>query len=284
MTMGLTRRGFLGTAQGTCGAAALFGITGTSVLGSDRSGRSSENHSANESVAPGFPSQDSATVFEMVVVSHHDIDRVRKLVEGSPALAKASWDWGFGDWESALGAASHSGRIDIAELLIRKGARPNLFTFALMGNLKAVRAIVESTPGVQRIAGPHGISLLSHAVKGFARSKDKQTAQVIDYLKSLGDADPAVTNLAMPDEKIYLGRYSFGEGSEDVLEVTLRSRGQLAIERGDTFYGALNCVEEHGFAPSGAPAVRVRFNIKNGRAASLTVHDPAPLVTATRIG
>ncbi len=164
-------------------------------------GKAAESRSSSTSgVHSAFPSHDPATVFEMVVVSHHDIDRVRELVEASPALAKASWDWGFGDWESALGAASHSGRVDIAELLIKKGARPNLFTFALMGNLKAVRAIIEATPGVQRVAGPHGISLLSHATEGYARSKDKRTAQVVDYLKSLGDANQRATNRSMPDE------------------------------------------------------------------------------------
>ncbi len=44
----------------------------------------------------------------------------------------------------------------------------------------------------------------------------------------------------------------------------------------------LNRVEEHGFAPGGAPAVRVRFTIKEGAVVSLTIHDGHPLVTALR--
>ena len=58
-----------------------------------------------------FPSHDPSTVRDVVAASHVRIDRVRELVEASPALAKAAWDWGFGDWESALGAASHRNRV-----------------------------------------------------------------------------------------------------------------------------------------------------------------------------
>ena len=69
-----------------------------------------------------MPSQDPAVVKEMVGVSHADLKRVRELVEKQPALANASVDWGFGDWENALGAASHMGRRDIAEVLLANGA------------------------------------------------------------------------------------------------------------------------------------------------------------------
>ena len=60
-------------------------------------------------------------------MSHNDIKRVRELVERQPALARASLDWGFGDWETAIDAASHVGRRDIAEFLIANGARPTIF-------------------------------------------------------------------------------------------------------------------------------------------------------------
>ena len=59
-----------------------------------------------------FPHQDPERVREVVSVSHGNFERVRELVEESLALAKAEWDWGFGDWESALGAASHTGGAD----------------------------------------------------------------------------------------------------------------------------------------------------------------------------
>ena len=84
---------------------------------------------------PAFPAQDPEQVLEMVLVAHSDVDRVRALVVESPELAKAAVDWGFGDWESALGAASHMGRRDIAEVLLENGARPSLFSAAMLGQL-----------------------------------------------------------------------------------------------------------------------------------------------------
>ncbi len=82
-------------------------------------------HSLNVGGAPyqGFPNQDPALVREIVTKSHFDLDAVQALIERQPALAKAAIDWGFGDWESALGAASHMGRVDIGEALLAGGAR-----------------------------------------------------------------------------------------------------------------------------------------------------------------
>jgi ankyrin repeat protein len=72
-----------------------------------------------------FPRNDPARVQSVVGSSHGNFEMVRQLVTEQPALAKASWDWGFGDWETALGAASHMGRRDIAKLLLEHGAYPN---------------------------------------------------------------------------------------------------------------------------------------------------------------
>src|SRR5215510_13009334 len=65
-----------------------------------------------------LPMQDPAMVKEMVTVSHFDAKRVRELVEQHPSLSIAAVDWGFGDWEDALGAASHTGNRPIAEILL----------------------------------------------------------------------------------------------------------------------------------------------------------------------
>ena len=56
-----------------------------------------------------FPSQHPFLAKEMVGVSHGNLARVKELVSRHQTLAQASWDWGFGDWETALGAASHAG-------------------------------------------------------------------------------------------------------------------------------------------------------------------------------
>jgi hypothetical protein len=236
---------------------------------------------ASPRITPEFPSHDPALVREVVGASHSRIDRVRELVEASPALAKATWDWGFGDWESPIEAASHVGRADIAELLLQHGARPNVFTFAMLGKLDAVRACLEALPDTRGLHGPHGITLLQHA-----RNGGEPATAVVAYLESLGGADRPATSLAISDEqkKLYVGRYTFGDGPEDVLEVAVHRKGMLTIQRGQRAPRVLNRVEEHGFAPSGAEAVRVRFRIENGAAVAVVVHDPEPLVTAVRAG
>src|SRR5882762_4889020 len=110
-----------------------------------------------------FPAQDPDLVREMVSVSHGNVKRVKELVDRRPTLAGATWDWGFGDWENALGAASHVGNREIAEYLIAHGARPTIFSAAMLGQLDVVKAFVAAAPGVQRIRGPHSITLLAHA-------------------------------------------------------------------------------------------------------------------------
>src|SRR5215472_11130809 len=97
-------------------------------------------------VAPGFPSQPPEMVKEMVTVAHGNVKRVRELVEAHPSLAKAAWDWGFGDWEDALGAASHVGNREIAEYLIAKGAHPTLFSAAMLGHLDTVKSFIAAQP------------------------------------------------------------------------------------------------------------------------------------------
>lgn len=269
MSAVLTRRQLLCAAPGVAWAVTRP----ESLLGQDPA------KAARPGLHAAFPSHDPTVVRDVVAAAHTNPDRVRELVEASPALAKVSWDWGFGDWESALGAASHMGRRDIADLLLKHGARPNLFTFAMLGKLEAVKACVAAMPGVQRIAGPHGITLLQHATNG-----GEPARAVVKYLESLGDADRRATSLETTDrqKKVYVGRYVFGKGPDDAFDVVQNRRGKLGIKRGSRFSRALNRVEQHGFAPAGAPDVRVRFRVKDGRAVSLSVHDPVPRVTATR--
>lgn len=226
-----------------------------------------------------YPSHDPEVVREVVGAAHGRFERLKELIILQPALAKSAWDWGFGDWESALGAASHMGRRDIAEFLIQYGARPNLFTFAMMGQLEVVKACVEANPGVQQIHGPHGITLLAHAEKG-----GKDAKKVVEYLQKAGDADIAAISLEVTaeEQQIYLGEYTFGKGPDDRFTVLTNSRGKLMIRRGNRFGRVLNRVEDHGFAPGGASTVRVRFKVVDDRAISLSIHDPNPQVVALR--
>ena len=66
---------------------------------------------------------DHEMVRKFVGISHSKLDEVKAMLEQEPKLVNATWDWGAGDWETALGAASHMGRRDIAEHLLSNGAR-----------------------------------------------------------------------------------------------------------------------------------------------------------------
>ena len=121
----------------------------------------------------------SDQVHAMVSNAHGDLDYVRAALAEDPTLANAAWDWGDGDWESALGAAGHMGRRDIAELLLGHGARLDLFVAAMLGELEIVEAILAAHPEMREAKGPHGIPLLSHAEAG-----GEQALAVVDFLTS----------------------------------------------------------------------------------------------------
>jgi hypothetical protein len=216
-----------------------------------------------------FPRQDAKLVGEVVGAAHANEARVKELVQAHPALVNAWWDWGFGDWESPLGAASHVGRRSIAEFLLEKGARIDIFAAAMLGMTSVVKAFVTAQPGVQRTLGPHGITLLKHA-----RAGGKQAADTLAYLESLGDADVGLkaTTLAAEKTQVYLGKYS---SSAVNIECRLNSNGLLIVVIKTSKVTAsprvLHHVGEHEFFSAGVPSVRFRFAVENGKASELTI-------------
>src|SRR5690349_9832191 len=157
-----------------------------------------------------FPAIQLEMASEVVSVAHFNLDRLKELVNRRPELAKAEWDWGFGDWESAIAAASHVGRRDIVTYLVSNGAVPTIFTSAMLGEYETVKTMIQAYPGLQRNFGPHGISLLQHAKTGLqADGVNKvKSQQLVDYLQSLGDADGRQYLKMEEAEKLkYLGDY-----------------------------------------------------------------------------
>ena len=122
-------------------------------------------------------------VAEFVLKAHGDLGVVKQLLEQEPAIVNAAWDWGGGDWETALGAAAHVGRRDIAEFLLEHGARIDVFAAAMLGEAEIVRAMLEAQPSLREARGPHGIPLISHAEAG-----GEQARAVLDLLGSVAVA------------------------------------------------------------------------------------------------
>lgn len=244
---------------------------------------------ADPELSPRFPALADEVVSEVVGASHFNLDRVKELVEPRPELARACWDWAFGDFETALGAASHVGRRDIAAYLMGKGARPDIFTYAMLGAYQAVKAMIEASPGIQGIAGPHGISLLSHAKTGLRSEgltqaeKDRQQ-RLIDYLESLGGADPRTPHQAIeePEMEKFLGDYRYGPGPADGFSVRLNMRKLLSLGRLGAFGGGLFHQGGYAFIYNGVPSVTVTFQLSEGTVQSLTVEEPGLRLVAIK--
>jgi hypothetical protein len=271
----LTRRRFVVLAS----AAGLGALAHEPVFGADSTNGSARPSTPPPPVADGFPIQPAELVREMVGVSHANLPRVQELLELHPSLANAAWDWGFGDWETALGAASHTGHAEIARALLARGARPSLFSAAMLGQLAVVRAFVEASPGVQATAGPHGITLLAHARAGGEAAKP-----VLDYLTAIGGADlaPASVPLSAEQAAQYSGLFAFGSADDERIEIDF-DRGALRFTRPDRARLFLVHLGEHAFHPRGATAVRVRFTTTEGIVSALSVHDPGPVLIAQRV-
>ncbi len=116
--------------------------------------------------------------------AHTDLPLTQKLLAADQTLINATWDWGGGDFETALGGASHMGRADIANFLLENGARLDLFAAAMLGLTPVVKHALDIFPAFLMTPGPHGIPLLSHAKAGGAPAKE-----VFEYLDRL--APPA---------------------------------------------------------------------------------------------
>jgi hypothetical protein len=225
-----------------------------------------------------FPSQHPFLAKEIVGVSHGNLARVKALLASCPALAKASWDWGFGDWETALGAASHIGNRTIAELLIEHGASPTIFSAAMLGQLDAVKAFAATMPNVNQLRGPHGIPLVNHARAGGA-----QAVEVLKFLESLGNLPRTgdVEPLGDADRAAIHGRYVFGDRPRDAFVID-SEKNVLGILRPGGTRRVLTHLGNLTFHPAGAPAVRVRFE-PGDRGMLLSVLDPDVVVRAIKV-
>ncbi|MBD1224110.1 ankyrin repeat domain-containing protein [Virgibacillus halodenitrificans] len=123
---------------------------------------------------------DQELVREYIIAAHGNFIEVKRLIEQEPALIHAAINWNMDDWESGLGAASHTGNRDIAEWLLEQGARMDIFAAAMLGELSIVKGIIDAQPSALHAKGPHGISLIRHAEMG-----GKPAEPVLNYLQTL---------------------------------------------------------------------------------------------------
>ena len=127
-------------------------------------------------------------VKEFVGAGHNDLEKVQLMLKENPNLLYAKWDWGGGDFESALEGAGHVGDKDIANYLISMGSRPNIFVLTMLGKTKIVKALLEEYPELLHAKGPHGFTLLHHAERGGDKATD-----LFHYLEKKGLTEKKVS-------------------------------------------------------------------------------------------
>ena len=269
--MSVSRRSFLAVTPLAAGASFLLGSRTLVAQSPQPVAASSADAKA------WFPTQPPDLAREMVGASHANLARVKELLAIHPTLAKASWDWGFGDWEDALGAASHVGNREIALTLLEHGARPTIFSAAMLGHLDVVKAFIAASPGIETTHGPHSLTLFSHAMAGGA-----QAEAVVAYLKTLPGADrrPLVQPLPVEEMSKLTGEYVYGSGADERIAITV-ANGFLQFTRSGRSARRLGHVGDRAFFPVGAPAVRIRFR-ETADAMLLSVHDPGVVLEARR--
>ena len=278
--MSLSRRSFFSL---TAGLSAL----GISALSTKAWGQAPPALPYAINGADALPQQDPSVVKDAVGASHGNFARIRELVEKQPAMARASIDWGFGDWETCIDAAAHVGNKPIADFLLTHGARPTIFSAAMMGQLDTVKAFIAARPGLQKTLGPHGITLMSHAKAG-----GPDAAAVVQYLTTLGDADSPipVQPLAPADRDALVGKYVYGPGPRDYFTVDLqqdlfdKTILRLGIDRPNSpARRGLGHLGDLVFFPTGVPTAKIAFARENGKVTQLTLADPNVMVTARRV-
>ena len=136
---------------------------------------------ANFSQAKQEPPLPADKVKDFVIAGHGNLNAVKQMLAEMPTLLYATYDWGAGDFETALEGAGHVGNKEIARHLIGLGARTNLFVLTMLGETALVKAWLDLYPQYLTARGPHGLTLLHHAQKGGEASKE-----LADYLQSRG--------------------------------------------------------------------------------------------------
>jgi ankyrin repeat protein len=102
-------------------------------------------------------------VKEFVLSGHGNFGRIKELLAQHPALLNVSAPWD----ETALGAAAHTGQVEIAEFLLAAGAPLDICTAAMLGRRDEVGAMLRADPGLAHATGAHGFPVLFYpALRG----------------------------------------------------------------------------------------------------------------------
>lgn len=120
-------------------------------------------------------------VKDFVGAGHRDLGKVQSMIADYPNIVHCTYDWGNGDFESAIEGSGHVGNKAITEYLIANGSRVTLFALAMLGKKELVLPILEAYPKLVFANGPHGFTLLHHA-----KLAGKEGEELYNYLSEKG--------------------------------------------------------------------------------------------------
>jgi ankyrin repeat protein len=185
--------------------------------------------------ATAHPTAEQIQAF--VLAAHGNFEKVQALYDEDPALLNEKFER-FD--ENALEAAGHTGRRDIAEFLLSKGAPPTVFSAAMLGDLAAVEGFLAAEPGLAVRPGVHGISLLFHAALS-------GNVELAEFVVAAGAApDDQALHAAARFDRLDVTRWLLARGVADVNVKNFEGKTpvQVAEERG--FAAVAGILREHG--------------------------------------
>lgn len=193
------------------------------------------------------PRQDLELVAAFVRAGHGNLPKVREMVEMDPALVFATWDWGGGDWETALGGASHVGSRECARFLLSRGARIDAYCAAMLGQRAVVAALVEADPTIVTARGPHGYTLLYHV----AISGDTAMAEALQpHLASDARDYSQALSAAVRDGHLAMTKWLFDHGTVNANQRDALGQRPLDLARRKGFSAVADELVRHGAQPS----------------------------------
>jgi hypothetical protein len=266
-----TRRGFV-----AIGSSAVLGaLVDRSLNGQAPAAATPAQTPASAPANDRPPPLDPKDVQRFVGVAHRDIDAVRSMLDQQPTLINASWDWTGGDWETAMGAAGHTGRVEIAELLLSRGARIEMHAAAMLGWLDFVKAAVTAQPGAQNILGPHAIPMWSHADTG-----GEQAAAVLEYLESVNAVRDVIID--EPQREKYVGRYRV-ENKPDQELVVVKANRRLQLQPPQRRAWYMLHQGDGVFHPADNLTVKLTFDVTGDRVRAMNIDEGNDQAVAVRV-
>lgn len=165
------------------------------------------------------------------------------MLAETPKLINAAWDWGGGDWETALGGAGHVGSRECAEFLLSQGARIDAFAAAMLGMRDVVTALLGANRHVATTKGPHGYTLLYHV----AISGDVVMADAVHALLDEGAKDyNQALSAAVRGGHLEMTRWLFAHGKVNPNVADALGHRPLTTAIGKNFTDVAEELRRHG--------------------------------------